>query len=234
MWCRVVANNAATKMATSPPKGGDRHRSNSQEECPPTPPLIDAKAATPTREQDQDGAQGEEQKPQDGCSQSQSQSRPVKEESHSQNQSQRQSQAEGEEEEERASGSRPPSPDPHCPICLGDVTNVSYTDSCFHKFCFTCLLEWSRVRPVCPLCKAKFKAIIHTIKSDDNYESYELPYQLPAAAAALAAAREAQPGSLQLASLEAFMDREARFVYRTTMTRERLRQRNEEFGRRTG
>ena len=37
------------------------------------------------------------------------------------------------------------SPDPSCAICLGQIENMSYTDSCFHKFCFTCLLEWSKV-----------------------------------------------------------------------------------------
>ena len=37
------------------------------------------------------------------------------------------------------------SPDPGCAICLGQIENMSYTDSCFHKFCFTCLLEWSKV-----------------------------------------------------------------------------------------
>ena len=37
------------------------------------------------------------------------------------------------------------SPDPTCAICLGQIENMSYTDSCFHKFCFTCLLEWSKV-----------------------------------------------------------------------------------------
>ena len=31
------------------------------------------------------------------------------------------------------------------------------------------------MRPVCPLCKSKFKSIIHNIKSDDDYESYTLP-----------------------------------------------------------
>ncbi len=121
---------------------------------------------------------------------------------------------------------RSSSPEPSCSICLGELQNMSYTDSCLHKFCFTCLLEWSRVKPVCPLCKARFKSIIHTIRSDDNYESYELPPQPPAP--------QAQPGSLQLASFEAFMDREARFHYRTTMTRERIQQRYQELRERTG
>ena len=40
---------------------------------------------------------------------------------------------------------RPSSPDPNCAICLGELDNMSYTDSCFHKFCFLCLKEWSKV-----------------------------------------------------------------------------------------
>ncbi len=40
---------------------------------------------------------------------------------------------------------RPSSPDPNCAICLGELENMSYTDSCFHKFCFLCLKEWSKV-----------------------------------------------------------------------------------------
>lgn len=44
-----------------------------------------------------------------------------------------------------AGSKRPDSPIPDCPICLCRIENMSYTDSCFHKFCFTCLLEWSKV-----------------------------------------------------------------------------------------
>jgi E3 ubiquitin-protein ligase Topors len=49
---------------------------------------------------------------------------------------------------DQASRSRCSSPEPNCAICLGDLENMSYTDSCFHKFCFTCLVEWSKVRRV--------------------------------------------------------------------------------------
>ena len=44
------------------------------------------------------------------------------------------------------------SPDASCAICLGQIENMSYTDSCFHKFCFTCLLEWSKVRSCINVC----------------------------------------------------------------------------------
>ncbi len=87
----------------------------------------------------------------------------------------------GDEEEPK----RPSSPDPTCAICLGKLQNMSYTNSCFHKFCFVCLVEWSKVKPECPLCKVKFKSIIHNIKSDDDYESYTLPPPPPSRAEVL-------------------------------------------------
>lgn len=37
------------------------------------------------------------------------------------------------------------SPPPHCSICLGTVKSKCFTDSCMHQFCFSCLLEWSKV-----------------------------------------------------------------------------------------
>jgi len=37
------------------------------------------------------------------------------------------------------------SPDSTCSICLGGLENKSFTDSCFHAFCFECLVEWSKV-----------------------------------------------------------------------------------------
>jgi E3 ubiquitin-protein ligase Topors len=78
-----------------------------------------------------------------------------------------------------ASGRGCSSPEPTCSICLGELENMSCTDSCLHKFCFTCLLEWSKVKPECPLCKAKFQSIIHTIESDEDYQSYQLPPRPP-------------------------------------------------------
>ena len=67
------------------------------------------------------------------------------------------------------------SPDPNCAICLGKLENKSFTDSCYHMFCFVCLLEWSKVKAECPLCKQKFSSIVHNVKSYDNFEQYHLP-----------------------------------------------------------
>ncbi|XP_038048527.1 E3 ubiquitin-protein ligase Topors-like [Patiria miniata] len=75
---------------------------------------------------------------------------------------------------EGGSSSRSNSPDGNCPICLGKVNNKAFTDACFHTFCFVCLLEWSKVRPTCPLCKTTFKSIIHNVVSNDVYDQYHL------------------------------------------------------------
>ena len=69
---------------------------------------------------------------------------------------------------------RPSSPDPKCAICLGKLENMSYTNACFHKYCFVCLLEWSKVKAECPLCKSRFKSI--TILNSKIIESGLLKY----------------------------------------------------------
>ncbi|XP_046356991.2 serine-rich adhesin for platelets-like [Haliotis rufescens] len=66
------------------------------------------------------------------------------------------------------------SPDPNCAICLSKLENKSFTDSCFHMFCFVCLLEWSKIKAECPLCKQPFKSIIHNVRSYDDYDQYHL------------------------------------------------------------
>ncbi|XP_041016508.1 uncharacterized protein LOC121259083 [Juglans microcarpa x Juglans regia] len=58
-----------------------------------------------------------------------------------------------------------------CPICLGPIVQDSYLDKCFHKFCYTCIVQWTKVvagklsRPLpsvkCPLCKTENFSIIH-------------------------------------------------------------------------
>ncbi|KAK3033151.1 hypothetical protein RJ639_036335 [Escallonia herrerae] len=64
-----------------------------------------------------------------------------------------------EQDNEAASSSEP---DP-CPICLGPYLQESYLDRCFHKFCYNCILHWTKVvsgkhshhtsSVKCPLCK---------------------------------------------------------------------------------
>lgn len=71
---------------------------------------------------------------------------------------------------QRGSGST--SPPPNCAICLGTCKNKSFTDSCLHQFCFSCLLTWSKVKAECPLCKQAFRSIIHNVRSNHQYEEY--------------------------------------------------------------
>ncbi|KAF7265351.1 hypothetical protein GWI33_021200 [Rhynchophorus ferrugineus] len=61
---------------------------------------------------------------------------------------------------------------PNCAICLGSCTNKCFSDSCMHQFCFKCLLEWSKIKAECPLCKQRFKSIIHNVKSNEEYDEY--------------------------------------------------------------
>lgn len=70
------------------------------------------------------------------------------------------------------------SPPPNCSICLGKLVNTSFTDSCLHQFCFTCLLQWSKIKKVCPLCKQTFKSIIHNVRSEEDYDQYHVPRDL--------------------------------------------------------
>lgn len=93
------------------------------------------------------------------------------------------------------------SPEPNCAICLGKLENKSFTDSCFHQFCYVCLLEWSKVKAECPLCKQTFKSIIHNIRSNEDYDQYHIPR-----------AEERDPFA------DLFAPGGRRFRYRTTVT----------------
>ncbi|CAH9145175.1 unnamed protein product [Cuscuta epithymum] len=73
-------------------------------------------------------------------------------------------------EEERSITELTPDPNP-CPICLGPVTEESYLDQCFHKFCYNCIQRWTKVvaskqatQPAsvkCPVCKTLNFSVIH-------------------------------------------------------------------------
>lgn len=67
---------------------------------------------------------------------------------------------------------------PNCSICLGKLVNKCFTDSCLHQFCFTCLLQWSKIKTECPLCKQTFKSIIHNVRSLHEYDQYLVPREL--------------------------------------------------------
>lgn len=59
-----------------------------------------------------------------------------------------------------------------CPICLLDCMDrdPSFTNTCFHLFCYVCIENWTKNKATCPLCRTKFTKIIYNIKSATNYE----------------------------------------------------------------
>ncbi|XP_077558834.1 uncharacterized protein LOC144174188 isoform X5 [Haemaphysalis longicornis] len=61
---------------------------------------------------------------------------------------------------EQPSSRNTASPGTLCAICLGPLQDKSGTDSCSHTFCYTCLLEWAKVKQRCPVCKERFFKII--------------------------------------------------------------------------
>lgn len=70
-----------------------------------------------------------------------------------------------------------------CPVCLqafASAYSKSYTSRCFHAFCFECILEWSKVRYQCPLCKTDFDRILYNVVSRLEYKEYALKPREPA------------------------------------------------------
>jgi hypothetical protein len=48
-----------------------------------------------------------------------------------------------------------------CAICLEEAGSkgphgTGELNGCSHTFCYSCILEWSKVTNSCPLCKQKF------------------------------------------------------------------------------
>ena len=64
------------------------------------------------------------------------------------------------------------SPDSKCPICLDRFENPAYLDYCSHRFCFQCVQEWSKTKAECPLCKQPFLSIVHSMRSEDDFQVY--------------------------------------------------------------
>lgn len=59
-----------------------------------------------------------------------------------------------------------------CPICLLDCMDrdPSFTNTCFHLFCFVCIENWTKNKATCPLCRTKFTKIIYNIRSASCYD----------------------------------------------------------------
>lgn len=69
-----------------------------------------------------------------------------------------------------------------CPICLGVIVEDSYLDQCFHKFCYNCIVHWTKVvgskhscppsSLKCPLCKSENFSIIHGYDGSSFQQRY--------------------------------------------------------------
>jgi len=71
-----------------------------------------------------------------------------------------------------------PESEKKCAICLGELVNKSYSSSCKHEFCYSCLLEWSKIKPECPLCKTAFRSIYYNIRGEGGaeFDVYKVPH----------------------------------------------------------
>ncbi|KAL2294234.1 hypothetical protein Nmel_007959 [Mimus melanotis] len=60
-----------------------------------------------------------------------------------------------------------------CPICLENIEEETSVSWCRHAFCFPCILEWSRIRAVCPICWEPFQYLFRKV-GDNSYEVYSI------------------------------------------------------------
>ncbi|XP_054843590.1 E3 ubiquitin-protein ligase Topors-like [Eublepharis macularius] len=62
-----------------------------------------------------------------------------------------------------------------CAICLERIQDATYLNPCNHRFCFTCIQNWSRKKVICPLCKQRFHSFFHIVNSKSKFCEYVLP-----------------------------------------------------------
>ncbi|XP_017679189.1 PREDICTED: E3 ubiquitin-protein ligase Topors-like isoform X4 [Lepidothrix coronata] len=65
-----------------------------------------------------------------------------------------------------------------CPICLDIIKDQVSVSWCRHTFCFSCILQWSCIRPVCPNCQEPFQYLFRKV-ADNNYEVYYIRFDRP-------------------------------------------------------
>lgn len=49
--------------------------------------------------------------------------------------------------------------DLNCSICFENMDIIGKINCCEHKFCYLCIIQWSEITNLCPLCKKEFKFI---------------------------------------------------------------------------
>nr|XP_013798870.1 PREDICTED: E3 ubiquitin-protein ligase Topors-like [Apteryx mantelli mantelli] len=65
-----------------------------------------------------------------------------------------------------------PASDMTCPICLDTWDDLAYVNPCFHQFCFSCVPQWTKSKPECPLCKRAIESVLHLVQADDDFSEY--------------------------------------------------------------
>ncbi|KAJ2756126.1 hypothetical protein GGI19_001083 [Coemansia pectinata] len=66
-----------------------------------------------------------------------------------------------------------------CPICLQHAIDQSYTDPCYHQFCFACILQWCELRARCPLCNSAIVALLQRHPDSDTITRTPIGNLLP-------------------------------------------------------
>lgn len=57
-------------------------------------------------------------------------------------------------------------------MLIGQITDeIGRLDSCRHIYCYSCILDWSKVTNECPLCKSKFHEIAKYVDEENIIES---------------------------------------------------------------
>ncbi|KAM7273025.1 hypothetical protein ACFE04_027689 [Oxalis oulophora] len=71
---------------------------------------------------------------------------------------------------------------PVCGICLSEEDKRrlrGVLDCCCHFYCFTCIMEWSKVESRCPLCKQRFKTITKLARPVSGVDMRNLVISVP-------------------------------------------------------
>lgn len=56
-----------------------------------------------------------------------------------------------------------------CPICLADIETPITMECCNKSYCSKCIIEWVKVRNICPLCcKATGTESVNTLQQTKN------------------------------------------------------------------
>ncbi|CAL5330128.1 unnamed protein product [Camellia sinensis] len=69
-----------------------------------------------------------------------------------------------------------------CGICFSEEGKKivrGTLNCCSHYFCFTCIMEWSKVESRCPLCKQRFASISKPAKSNTGFDLRTVVIQVP-------------------------------------------------------